>query len=199
MFFHLDGSVSDKIKIFSFDVANNIQQNKRVANSLVEACKSEPDSHILENMVGDVSWSMKTFLLEQSRFYNNGFVTVCAINSELVGIAGCEINDQVFKRSLQFGIRFWVKPQYRGTRGLLSDILRPQLLHAKSLGKIAWTSFNLDRTAMLRMISIKATSDRADIGELWDGFEVLPKTQILNNVEQSISYKDFGKLASAKQ
>ena len=157
---------------------------------LEKAMKDEKESHIAENMVGDVTWSLKYYLDQQTRFANNGYISVVMDGDNLIGIGGCELNDLVFPDSLQFGIRLWVHPKYRHER-IPTTICSHHLKFAHAMFKTAWTSFNPDREAMLRMIAIRAKDSDPSVSQLWADFKVLEEKVMLNNVVQSIAYKNF--------
>lgn len=140
-------------------------------------------------MIGDVDWSMANLILTRSRM-GNGFITVAYDNDELAGIVGCDVNDLVWADSVQFGIRLWVNPKLRGSR-LPTLLIEPSLKSAKALRVKAWTSFNDDRFAMLRMIDIRSKDNDGRVSSLWSGFQSLPDKVLIHNTPQYVAYKDF--------
>ena len=161
-----------------------------LVSALDDALREEKDDHIIENMVGDVPWSMKSFIQSSSRFSGNGFVTFAIDDGKLLGITGCEKNGMVFPESVQFGMRLWVRPSERHLR-LPSKMIEPQLSWAQRQGCKAWTSHPEDRWAMIRMIQQRSKDKDPRIAEMWSGFQTLPDQVLLNNVMQKITYKDF--------
>jgi hypothetical protein len=162
-------------------------------NALDKACTTENELHIRQNMIGDVPWSMKNILRNKSRCAS-GFISTLSLDDTLVGIAGCEKTSEIFPNSIQFGIRLWVNPQFRGKIGTLSLLLAPAVDWASQEKAIVWASFNSDRQAMLRMIQVRAKESSEHISELWTGFKHLPEQVLVFNTQQWIAYKDFSKL-----
>ena len=156
----------------------------------VKTCERE--EHIWQNMFGDVPWSLKNILVNRSRC-SSGFISVMTEDERLIGIAGCEKSTHVFADGIQFGIRLWVHPDYRDAR-IPSALLQPAISWAQSEKTVAWTSFNSDRSAMLRMIRVRAAESNTNISNLWLGFEQLPSQQLVHNTLQWVAYKDFSKL-----
>lgn len=153
-------------------------------------CASETDSHIEENMIGKVAWSMTSILRNKSRCAN-GFITVAIDNDALVGISGCDVSDLVFPNSIQFGIRLWVHPDYRDQR-LATSLITPTLKYAQDNKIITWASFNDDRSAMLRMIRIRAADSNPEVAKLWSDFQLVNEPIILFNTSQRIAFRNFG-------
>lgn len=154
------------------------------------ALEHETDEHIKENMVGPVNWSMRQYLESENRFGDNGYITAAVEGTTLVGIGGAEFSNQVFPKSVQFGIRLWIHPDHRNER-IPSLIIGEQLKFAEGMKCVAWTSFNPDRESMIRMIAIRSKDKDPDIAKMWSGFKTLEEKVMLNNVLQSIAYKDF--------
>lgn len=162
-----------------------------VARDLVAALTCEQEVHTIENMVGDVPWSMLSWLRTKSRLTSkNGGISAAYDGTQLIGICGHEQNDLIFSEALQFGMRLWVHPDRRG-QFIPSKLIAPALEYAEAQCMTAWTSFNMSRFAMLRMIDIRSKSGDSLISTQWTGFKTLPDRVLLNNVEQYIAFKDF--------
>lgn len=166
-----------------------VAQSQHLIELLQIAAETEPEAHIKENMIGLVPWSLVSQLASQTRYADPGFITSCIIDGRLAGICGCEVNDAIFKPGFQFGMRLWIHPQYRAIARLPSALIAPQLQTAAELNLPAWTSFNNDRSAMLRMIKIRAADDDARVRQIWTGFEFLSEPVLLNNTVQHIAFK----------
>lgn len=156
------------------------------------AISAEQDKKIIENMVGDVDWSLSTWLRGGARLSRGrgGCSVVYGGSGELLGISGWEYSDKIFPNSIQFGMRLWVHPDCRDL-GIPSLLCKHGLELAAGARHIAWTSFNESRSAMPRLLSKRARTGSLEQRQLWEGFKTLPHQQLLNSVFQWITYKDF--------
>lgn len=176
------------MELLKFDFSD-VHAVQRVIEGLNGVHFVETEENILTNAVGDVPWSLKNILKNRSRCAN-GFFTAAFEDDMLVGVVGCDRTDVVFPNSIHFGIRLWIHPEHR-TKRVPSALISPALELAQQEKKIAWTSFNDSRAAMLRLIKIRATDENESVSQLWTGFQHLPEQVNIYNTDQWVAFKDF--------
>jgi hypothetical protein len=179
--------------------ASSLDRGKigRLANLITAVVeRDEKDPKILENMVGDVPWSLTCQLFGYRKFgeetASKGRLFLLYDEDKLVGLSGTEldVDDRIrLTSNAHLGVRLWIDLFYRN-QYLPTKLIAAQLEWA-TLRRAAyvWTSFNEDRKGLIRRMAILRQNPDPDISSVWEGWSVNEHPTMVNHVLQTVATK----------
>ena len=144
-----------------------------IVASLEVSLDDEADLKIKENMIGDVPWSLKSWVLTNKP----GLVIIASYKDyrtlDSISVAYVDRLVSMPGEGLRIGCRLWVsRPSRSGY--LPSKHISYGVNHARALKyDYVWTSFNEDREALVRRIQILSKAEDEELKRVWDSW-ILP-------------------------
>lgn len=154
--------------------------------------KEEVDDHIRENMIGDVSWSLKNYIKNKTRFcLPMGGIVYVTYQQEIVAISCMEKNDSLMKDAVLIGVRMWVRKDFRGKFLHSLYLLPEQEKWAKESGaKRVFMTFNESSRKSLYRHILDRDHSGSTYESRWDGYQSLGLVQF-NYTQQYVIYKEL--------
>ena len=153
----------------------------------------ETEEKIKTNMIGNEGWSLKSMIGRSEFDLPKGRLQVSYDGKVLTSVS-CMYRTEgvVSENEYRIAARLWVHPAYRNR-------LYPSVYHvlpalqfaALQKAQHAWTSFNQDREALLRRMSILSSTSE-ELSLIWSDWK--SKKAFLYGEIQLIAYKDLSVL-----
>lgn len=162
-------------------------------NKLYQAIEQEErDEHIKENMIGDVSWSLKSYIKYRTRFFSpQGAVVYLVDKGEIVALSCMEKNDSLIKNAALIGVRMWVKKDYRRQFLHTLHLLPAQEKWAQSQGLTrVFMTFNVDSRKSLYFHIINRDHSGGPYEDRWQGYQSFGQVEF-NHTPQYVIYKEL--------
>lgn len=174
-------------------LTNTRDASEQLMSGLFDVIKrEETDLHILENMIGDVSWSLKSYIKDHSRFTHpdGGIVHICH-QGEIIAIACMEKNDSLLEEAVLIGVRMWVKKDFRGQFLHSLYLLPEQEKWARKVGaKKVFMTFNEDSRKSLYRHILNRDHSGSSHESRWDGYQSLGLVEF-NHTPQYVIFKEL--------
>lgn len=169
----------------AYRLRTDSEEMSRLCSHIIIALQSEEDEKIRTNMIGSVSWSLLS-MLQDPEPHSGVALTYDTEPFRLTSVSYCyPMAFQDEPLSMRVGARMWIAKDARNQHYPTLYHICPGVAFARVLKcKKAWTSFNEDRQALQRRISVLKTSEFAVVQSTWKDWQIDASPKLINNVQQ---------------